>query len=160
MLINTLMFSCCWAGLTLGQELCSFLYCPTSEWATTVREMLWGRAARTADPNWSKRYSIWCHVQMVSCWTIKLCEVGWQGVGLLPGDCLGISQWVMNNCICITCSVYSFVIIIIFFLPSYSVLINCLYLSPGVLLFFCDSLPHPTVGCWVKGCVVFSCLLF
>lgn len=59
---------------------------------------------------------------------------------------LGISQWVMSNCSCITCFVcmfYTIIITIIIFFP-FSVLASNFKINPWVLLFFSDSLPHST----------------
>ena len=61
--------------------------------------------------------------------------------------------------LCITCFVYSFIIIIMIF-PSFSVLLNNLCLNPWVLsFFFSSSLPCPTVGDWGGVCVILGCQL-
>lgn len=57
--------------------------------------------------------------------------------------------------LCVTCFMYSFIIIIIIF-PSFSVLLNCLYISPQVLP-FSSFLPHCTAGQWENSWVVLSC---
>ena len=80
---------------------------------------------------------------VMSCPVYKL-----RGVGLVGDCCSGtnrasVSEW-WAIALCITCFVYSnsffiiFIIISIFFL---SVLLNCLYLNPQVLLFFQFSPP-------------------
>lgn len=58
--------------------------------------------------------------------------------------------------LCITCSVNSFIIIIIIILSSFSVLLNCLYLSPQVSP-FSSFVPHHTGGQWANSWVVLNC---
>lgn len=57
-----------------------------------------------------------------------------------------IGHWVMSTPLCTTYFPYSFIIITI--LLSFSVLLSCLYLNPGVLPFFSNFLSYPTVGQW------------
>lgn len=53
---------------------------------------------------------------------------------------LGISQWVVNNCVSFVLYVYIFIIVIF---PFIYVLLSCIYLNPWILS-FSDSLPHFT----------------
>ena len=104
--------------------------------------------------------------RVTSCPVYKLGGVG-MGDRCLGTNRVSISRW-WAIALCITCifqSVYyycchfiSVIIIIISFF--FSVLLNCSYLNPGVLLLFLIFSPIPLDGGeWVSGCVVLSCWL-
>ena len=74
--------------------------------------------------------------------------------------CLLLGDWLCNQLSGNdkNCTMYHLFCILFIIMPSFVVLLNCLYLSPWVLL-FSSSLPHPTVQGKgrVSGCLVLSC---
>lgn len=104
-----------------------FLMLPYQQVCRT-RKLLRGDTARTADPIWSKAYSIPCGVTLKN-------KTGGAGRWLpVFGDQLGAGQLVVSNC-----TVHHY------FFFSFPFLISCLHLKRGVLaLDFFNSLPYST----------------
>ena len=75
-------------------------HCPASE-ELGMHKVAGGDRKRRADPNWPKG----CPVPYGIMLNNKTVRVG-QRNQLLLGVWLGISLWVVSNCMCVTCFVY------------------------------------------------------
>jgi len=122
-----------------------------------------GGTVRTADPYRPKGtfHNIQCHAQCVKLGELtggsprqrRRQVVQWS----LLGDRLGIVHGVVSNCI--VHHLYIIIIIIIIIFSSFAFLLNCLYLNPGVSVFFFPFLLPIPLSRWKVSCVVLSCWL-
>lgn len=125
--------SCCWATITLRQGIFSFSHHFTSEEAGDAQEAVIMIQRWRYDPKRPKGYGI----------TLSIVIRRKVGQGSCSENWLGVSQWVVSNCIVLDyCN--SFIITTTL---SVSVLINWLFLNPQILLFF----SHKNVLDWKQG---------
>ena len=107
-----------------------------------VHKEMGGGRTRIADPNWPEGYLIPYGVMQNN----KMGELA--GRAAVAWGLAGVSQLVVSNCIVhhsLGIFILLLLIIIIIITLSFSLPLNCLYLSLRVLN-FSDSLPHPTEG--------------
>ena len=140
MLITHWCFSCCWAVLTLSQGFFSFSYYSASEEAGWTQQARRGHS-QDSWPQLAKGifHTMWHHAQYIN-WG----ELAGQHCGSRIGWVSASGWWAIV--LCVTCFVYSSSSSSIF--PSSSVVLNCLYLNPWVLGFFCRFSPPSH---WVEG---------
>lgn len=146
MVVAQWCFSSCWAVLTLNQGLFSFLHQRgdsrgTRNWERTLPGQLTPNGQRDIpDTQCIKGGESWPGAAF---WELS-------GHGLVGEEQLHGASLVL------------YILIILFLLliiisNSFSVLLSCLYLNSGILLFFPNSVSHPTV--WGKEAVPVWCLI-
>jgi len=77
---------------------------------------------------------------------VRCLGTGWAAVSGWSAIALRVTYYVYSIIIFIIITTTTITIIAIIIFPSFSVLLNCLYLNLQVLPFSSDSLPHLTAG--------------
>lgn len=129
-------FSCCWVVLHGAKDVSTSYVLPAGG-LQGHRKLREGRI-RTAHLNWPKGHSILYNIMQKALKIVELVrgccfwETGWTSVG---------AWWAFVSCINHFVNIYYIIIItvIIFFLPSFSVLVKSFYLNAQVLL--CSFIP-------------------
>lgn len=133
--------SCCWAVLTASQGPFSFSPHQQGGWGTQEA----GRGH--SQDNWPQGYSRPHEIML------RIKTRGKASQGLLLRNWPGISEWEVRSCILHHLGNNDDNNNI----PSFSVLLNCIYCNPWIFLFFPILSPISLLGQWMSGCGEFSC---